>query len=865
MKVRTTCPYCGVGCGVVAEVERGELIAVSGDAEHRANRGRLCVKGSTLVETQSTAGRLLYPEVHGERVDWDVAISTVAEQFRQTAEIHGPDSVAFYLSGQLLTEDYYVANKLMKGFIGSANVDTNSRLCMSSAVAAHKRAFGEDVVPCSYDDLDAADLFVLVGSNAAWAHPVIYQRMIQRVKNHGAKLVVVDPRRTATCEMATMHLAIKPGADTALFNGLLRYLTNHRCLDEKFINERTSGFQSALDASSDPAIDLEAWTGLAQDELEAFFSLFAATTRTMTLFSQGVNQSSDGTAKGNAIINCHLATGRIGKPGMGPFSLTGQPNAMGGREVGGMANQLAAHMDFEPEYLDRVSRFWNAPNLVQGPGSKAVEMFDRVARGEIKAIWIMATNPVVSLPDSSRVAAALEACPTVVVSDCVRSTDTTRFADVLLPAAAWGEKNGTVTNSERCISRQRRLLDPPGEARPDWQIVCDVAAAMGYAEAFAYADVSEVFIEHAALSGFENDGARVFDISALADLDAEQYDRLEPVSWPLGDRTPATHFSTEDGLARFVPVVSRQPPVTGQLIVNTGRLRDQWHTMTRTGVAEKLFLHQSHPLLEISPADAECRDLQTGDLAQLSNAVGSIKVPVRVSRQVQDGHVFLPMHWSHQFSNDGVNRIVPPVIDPVSGQPALKLSEASVEKIPVSRWLRIQSVSQLSESMLESLAPLFRCYFPVTAAGVYDVAIQGDDVQTWLAALPASSVVTHTDQGTDGFRAIGLDGNVPAWLMMSSERLEFSRPSRMPLTWSYQQLALDDDASGDASPRVCTCFEVSEASIREAVRGGVRTVEALGEQLRCGTNCGSCIPELGRIIEEVTLAGSAEEVAVHVG
>ena len=487
--VRTTCPYCGVGCGVLARPRAEGDAIVIGDPDHPANFGKLCSKGFALNETLGLEGRLLYPMLRQPdgthaRADWDSALAVVADGFKRIAERDGPGSIAFYLSGQLLTEDYYVANKLMKGFLGSANVDTNSRLCMASTVAGHRRAFGGDIVPGNYEDLDLADLIVLVGSNAAWCHPVLFQRMARNRRDRGAKVVVIDPRRTVTAGDADLFLAVAPGTDTALFCGLLAYLADNGHLDERYIAAHTTGFAEALARAREIAPDIAATaaaTGLNEKDVVNFFKLFAAKPRSVTCFSQGVNQSAQGTDKVNAIINCHLATGRIGRPGMGPFSLTGQPNAMGGREVGGLANQLAAHMTFTPDDVDRTRRFWNAPRMAEREGLKAVQMFEAIERGEIKALWVMATNPATSLPRAAAVRAALSRLELFVVSDNVLRNDTIAASPhVLLPAAAWGEKDGTVTNSERCISRQRRFLTLPGEARPDWRIVSDVAGRMGY-------------------------------------------------------------------------------------------------------------------------------------------------------------------------------------------------------------------------------------------------------------------------------------------------------------------------------------------------------------------------------------------------
>ena len=493
--VRTTCPYCGVGCGVRASARPDGGHDIAGDERHPANFGRLCVKGSALGETIGLDGRLLHPKMREPAggalrdVSWDEALDAVAGGLRRIVDEHGPDAVALYVSGQLLTEDYYVANKLMKGYVGSANIDTNSRLCMSSSVAGHKRAFGEDVVPVCYEDLELADLVVLVGSNTAWCHPILFQRIVKiKEARPDMKVVVIDPRYTATCEMADLHLPLGAGTDVRLFNGLLSFLAEHGAIDTQFVDSHTSGYAEALAAASAGAatgFDLVQCAKACKvdpHDLLEFYRLFARTERVVTVYSQGVNQSSSGTDKVNSIINCHLLTGRIGKPGMGPFSFTGQPNAMGGREVGGLANTLAAHLELDnARHRELVQQFWGAPVVASRAGLKAVELFDAIEQGRVKAVWIMGTNPVVSLPDSDQAKRALARCELVVSSDIVESTDTNAFAHILLPALGWGEKDGTVTNSERRISRQRAFLPAPGEARPDWQIICDVARRMGYA------------------------------------------------------------------------------------------------------------------------------------------------------------------------------------------------------------------------------------------------------------------------------------------------------------------------------------------------------------------------------------------------
>ncbi|MDQ4061814.1 MAG: nitrate reductase, partial [Pseudomonadota bacterium] len=689
--VRTTCPYCGVGCGIAAQTQG----TIAGDAAHPANLGRLWSKGAALGETLGLEGRLLEPLIAGRPASWGEALDLVARRLTETAALHGPDAVAFYVSGQLLTEDYYVANKLMKGFIGSGNIDTNSRLCMASSVAGHRRAFGEDLVPGCYEDLDEADLVVLVGSNAAWCHPVLFQRMLEARRRRGARIVVIDPRRTATAEEADLHLPIRPGMDTALFSGLLVHLAETDRLDRAYIEAHTTGFGAALRRARDIAPSLAAMaaaTGLTEADIARFFALFAATERTVTCYSQGVNQSAQGTDKVNAILNVHLATGRIGRPGMGPFSLTGQPNAMGGREVGGLANQLAAHMGFSWPERERVRRFWGAPRIAEREGLKAVRMFEAVERGEIKALWVMATNPAASLPRADAMRAALGRLELFVVSENVQANDTVAAgAHWLLPAAAWGERDGTVTNSERRISRQRPFLAPPGEAKPDWWIVAEVAKRLGFEDAFAWRSAAAVFREHAALSSFENDGTRDFDLGGLSALTDADYDALAPVQWPVrktGRSGQARFFAgggfyTPDRRGRFV---APEPPRLATALcgdyplrLNTGRTRDQWHTMTRTGKSPRLGSHMPAPLVEVHPDDAARFGLGDGSLAAVETAHGRVVATVRVSAAQQPGSIFVPIHWTAETSSHGrVGALVHPVTDPISGQPDAKGTPARV-------------------------------------------------------------------------------------------------------------------------------------------------------------------------------------------
>ncbi|MDE2042245.1 MAG: nitrate reductase, partial [Alphaproteobacteria bacterium] len=685
MSVKTTCAYCGVGCGVLAATKGERSATIKGDPAHPANYGKLCSKGTHLGETIGLDGRLLTPEIRGRQAGWDEALDLIAAKFSQTIADYGPDSVGFYVSGQLLTEEYYVANKLMKGFIGSGNIDTNSRLCMSSAVAAHMRAFGEDVVPCSYEDLDAADLIILVGSNTAWCHPVIWQRIEAARAARGTRLVVIDPRRTETAEGADLHLAIAPDTDIALFNDLLNEMRSRWMLDGRYLAahvEVPAGFWDM------PKLDVAKVCDIAPADLEAFYDLFTAHPRTVTLFSQGANQSTQGTDKGNAIINVHLATGRIGKPGTGPVSITGQPNAMGGREVGGLATTLAAHMGFSPEERDRAQRFWQSPTICTGPGLKAVEMFEAAAAGKLRALWVMATNPAVSMPDARTVRIALANCPFVVVSDCIARTDTSLYANVKLPALGWGEKDGTVTNSERVISRQRAFLDAPGDAKPDWWALAQVAKRMGFS-GFDYAHQADIFREYAAMTAFENDGSRKLDIGARAVLSNADYDALEPFQWGGVSPYADGRFTHPDGKARLVPVRHAPRDDATRLLplrLNTGRYRDQWHTMTRTGLSAKLSQHRREPLIEVHPTTARRYGLSDGGLARVTTASGASIYRVALHDGQRRGDIFAPMHWSDQTSTEGRTGLLPAKArDPISGQPGFKNTPATIAPVK-TQW-----------------------------------------------------------------------------------------------------------------------------------------------------------------------------------
>ncbi len=877
--VRTTCPYCGVGCGIKATpMADGALI--EGDPEHIANRGRLCVKGAALGETLGLDGRLLAPAIREDgrlrTAGWEEAIDKVASTFAAIIAEHGPDAVAMYVSGQLLTEDYYVANKFMKGFVGSANIDTNSRLCMSSSVAGHKRAFGEDLVPGCYEDFELADLLVLVGSNTAWCHPTLFQRIVKaKEARPGLRIVAIDPRRTATCELADLHLPVKAGTDVWLFNGLISHLARTGVADEAFVAAHTAGLEAALglaDACAD--IDLVARTcGVDPRQLVEFYELFAATDKVVTAFSQGVNQSSSGTDKVNSIINCHLLTGRIGKPGMGPFSLTGQPNAMGGREVGGLANMLASHLELDqPAHREAVRSFWDAPRIADKPGLKAVDLFRAIEAGKVKAVWIMATNPVVSLPDADQVRRALERCELVVVSDMSPDTDTAALGHVLLPALGWGEKDGTVTNSERCISRQRGFLPRPGEARSDWQAICQVARRMGF-RGFDYAHVHEIFDEHARLSGWRNGEGelpRAFRIDGLAGMDRAAYDALEPLQWPVlrsGEGTTRLfadgRFAHPDGRARFVATAPRLPANApgGEfpLALNTGRLRDQWHTMTRTGKSPRLAAHAPEPFVDLHPHDALLSGVREGELARVTSRWGAMVARVAHSGGIARGAAFIPIHWNGQTASDArVGAVVNPDVDPVSGEPEFKHTPVRIEPFGVAWHGFILSREELDLGRVAN-------WTRVRGAGFVRYELGGREAVSpgWARLLLGvgedADWIEYEDKAEGMLRcALLVDGRLQACLFVSR------RPDLPARTWlgglfAQDLLSAKERATllagrlpaqgADPGPTVCSCFGVGRNTICKAIEEhGLRDAAGVTACLRAGGNCGSCLPEIRQLL-----------------
>ena len=880
--VRTTCPYCGVGCGVLARrIGDGTSVEIAGDSQHPANFGKLCSKGSALGDTVGLEERLLYPQVYGQRASWEEALTRVAQGFSDVIERHGPDSVALYVSGQLLTEDYYVANKLMKGFIGSANIDTNSRLCMSSAVAGHRRAFGADLVPGCYEDLTLADLVVLTGSNMAWCHPVLFRRIVnEKERRPDLKLVVIDPRRTPTAEIADLHLPIWSGSDVHLFNGLLAWLRQRGLINTEFVTAHTQGASAALDAADASAPDVHAVAracGTDAQRIEQFYKLFAANERAITAFSQGVNQSSAGTDKVNSIINCHLLTGRIGRPGMGPFSLTGQPNAMGGREVGGMANMLAAHMDLDnPADRDRVQRFWRSPRMASRPGLKAVDLFEAVHSGKVKAIWIVATNPVVSLPDADRVRAALQKCDFVAVSDCVARTDTTALAHVLLPAAGWGEKDGTVTNSERRISRQRPFQPLPAEVKPDWWIVAEVARRMGFGKEFDYSGPAEIFAEHARLSTLENGGTRGFDIGGLAGLTQQEYENLAPVQWPVPSRGHTGtqrlfedgRFQHADGKARFVPTPPSGPGSAVDedfpFVLNTGRIRDQWHTMTRTSRSPRLNEHLPEPFVDLHAQDALSLAVREGELARLTTARGSAVVRVRTSGEMTRGCAFAPIHWSAENASQArAGALVSAIVDPISGEPEFKHTPARVEPFPVEWHGFILSRTPLSITDVT-------WWTVVRGKAFWRYELAGREVpRDWagwmrhrLGALEMSSdYLDYHDPASGIYRAAHLVRDSLAACLYISRRPDL--PERGWLAGLFDKPALSAVERGgllagrppgareDAGPLVCSCFAVGRNTLRRAIAQHTLTdTRQVGARCRAGTNCGSCLPEIRALLAE---------------
>lgn len=893
---KSTCCYCGVGCGVLIETKDGAISGLRGDPEHPANRGRLCTKGATLNQTVNPTYRLHYPEKRvgrggaGQRVAWDQALDEAADRFAATIQEHGPDSVAFYISGQLMTEDYYVFNKLAKGLIGTNNVDTNSRLCMSSAVAGYKQTLGADAPPCSYADILAAKVIFIAGANPAIAHPIVFRYIEDaRAANPDLKIIVADPRRTESAEIADLHLPIKPGSDIALFNGMLHVLIGEGLVDQAYVAAHTSGFDALADIVKNYSPDkVAAICGIPADAIVQAARWFGASEASLSLYCQGLNQSAHGTHNNAGIIHLHLATGQIGKPGAGPFSLTGQPNAMGGREVGGLSNLLSAHRDLaNPEHRAEVARLWGIPEVPAKPGKAAVNLFQALKTGEIKAVWIACTNPVQSLPNQAAVREALQAAEYVVVQETYGNTDTAAYADLLLPASGWGEKHGTVTNSERCITRVQSAFQAPGEARHDWEIVVDFARRLGHRlgrtdaeRLFPYGDAESIFNEHR-----ESTRGRDLDITGLsyALLDARG-----PQQWPFPEGADAGkirlyedgRFPTADGKARFVPIEHKATAdaTTPDLPISllSGRMRDQWHGMSRTGTVPRLFNLEDEPLLAMHPCDMRHRGLESGDLARVTNGRGEMVVRVGERPGLVKGRAWMPMHWGNQFMNTaGANALACDSTDPYSQQPELKHAAVQISKADFTYPL---AVVRRCANQSEALALLQRARSVLTEFPYANVGLYGRTSPLVVFRGASAERVAQADiLALD--RLFGLDGEDGAIVYVDAKRGVTKKAiaqggrllgvrlagEALAETWLKQAMAEDElDASlirfalaPSAKPPmtmvprniVCKCADVSDVQIRKELEGGA-DLPQLQTSLKCGTFCGSCVPDIKRMVAE---------------
>lgn len=897
-QTKSTCCYCGVGCGVIIHSDNNQIIDVKGDPDHPANFGRLCTKGATLHLTAKLDNRLLYPEMRSSRdaqrqtASWDDSLDFVADKFADTIKKHGPDSVAFYISGQLLTEDYYVFNKLAKGLIGTNNVDSNSRLCMSSAVAGYKTTLGSDAPPACYEDIDHTNCLLIAGSNTAFAHPIIFRRIEDaKAKNPDLKIIVVDPRKTDTAMSADLHLAILPGTDVALFNGMLHVLLWEGLLDNAFIQANTSGFAALKDTVREYTPKMVAdICGIKEADIIIAAKWFGAGP-SLSMYCMGLNQSIHGTDKNAALINLHLATGQIGKLGAGPFSLTGQPNAMGGREVGGMANLMSGHRDLaNPQHRDEIAKLWGVQSVPQTAGKTAVEMFDAVKSGEIKAIWIACTNPAHSMPDLNNVLQALEAAELVVVQDAFKHTSTGKYADVLLPASTWGEKEGVVTNSERRITRVNSAVSPPAQARHDWAIMVDFAQRLEQRLAkpssiFPYTTTEEIFNEHRATTT-----GRDLDISGLS---YAVLNDAGPQQWPFkdGDSVGKARlyedgvFATTDGKAIFTNTSYK--PTTDKvdarypLHLLTGRLRDQWHGMSRTGTVAQLFNHAEQPSIFMNPDDMSRRLIKDGDIVKVSNKRGSLVLPVQMSNDVQVTQTYIPMHWGSEFmSGLGVNAMMPAAFDKTSKQPELKHTAIKIEKLTlpwqmtVMRSIQDLSALQQLRAFLSKFAyascGLFGRQQP-DSAGMLIFRAAHDTAPDHALIAEIDAILGMTDDKPllnyhDGKRGISkrilVEANANAaqkvtgvrlvgetiaadWLQEVMSSGEFTADIRK---WALAPLSAPPAAHPGRGKIVCNCLDVSENEIIDSVSRGADLI-TLQNKLKCGTECGSCVPELKRIIK----------------
>lgn len=887
----STCCYCGVGCGVLIEHDDARILGVAGDPAHPANFGRLCSKGSTLHLTGDIQARALYPELRlgkdlaRSRTDWDSALDHAAARFAETIAEHGPDSVAFYVSGQLLTEDYYAFNKLARALVGTHNIDSNSRLCMSSAVVGYKRSLGADAPPCSYEDIEQSDCVLIAGSNMAFAHPVLFRRLEEaRAKRPDMRLIVVDPRRTDTCELADLHLAITPGSDVALFHGILHILLWEGWVDRRFIERHTEGFDALKERVRDfgPARVAEL-CGIDSADLLRCAEWIGRTPSFLSLWCMGLNQSSAGSAKNSALINLHLATGQIGRVGAGPFSLTGQPNAMGGRETGSLSNLLPGHREAgNAEHRAEVAAYWGVERLPETPGLSAIDLFDAVGDGRIKALWIVCTNPAQSLPDQQRVHAALAACPFVVVQEAFFTTETCRHADLLLPAASWGEKEGTVTNSERRISHVRPAVPAPGEARPDWAIACDFARRLehhlrpGQPSQFDFDSPEALFEEYKPLTA-----GRDLDLTGIG---YGLIDTQGPQQWPYpaGARQGTARlygdgrFPTPSGRAQFVadPYLAPQErrELRYPLTLNTGRLRDQWHGMSRTGTAAQLFGHVEQAQLGLHPAEMHRRQLKDDQLVRVKSRRGELVVPVKSDDSLRPGQAFLPMHWGDRFLKGlGVNVLTTPAYDPLSKQPELKHAGVEVERVELP-WQLFVLVEGDVQARFEALRPLCEAFTYANLALVGRErpalvlrAAHGQAPDTELLAhidrllqLDQGPVMSYDDpQRAVGKRvrieqgritALRLAGETAAWGWLKSLWQE-GRVDTELRRWLLAPLSAPPGASAAAGANrtLCNCMNVSLQAVQAGIAQGL-DLAGLKEALGCGTRCGSCVPEIKRML-----------------
>ena len=695
---RSLCPYCGVGCGLLVHVEKGAVSRVKGDPTHPANFGDVCAKAVHLPPALRADDRLCFPHVRGRRdapltrVPWELAMRVAAERIREIVTTYGPDAVAFYASGQLLTEEYYLASKLAKGFLRTNNFDTNSRLCMASAAIGYARSLGSDGPPTCYADIEEADCFFLIGTNTAECHPITFKRIRRRKLAHPDEVfvMVADPRWTETADLADVHLSLRPGSDIALLNGMLHVIWAEGKLDPRFIASHTSGW-GAVQAVIEryPPDRAAAVTGLSAETIRTAARRFGTARAALSLWSMGVNQSHIGTDKNAAIINLHLATGQIGRPGAGPFSLTGQPNAMGGRETGGLSHLLPGYRHIsDPSARARVEDAWGLPadTILPRPGRAAIEIFEGLAAGEVRAVWIMCTNPAASMPDLDVVEKALRQADLVIVQDAYHPTETTRFADILLPAAQWPEKDGVMTNSERRLTYLPKLTEPPGEALSDADILIRFAREMGWKDAFDYASTADIFDEFAALTA-----------GTVCDYTGVNHARLlseGPLQWPvptsdhMGTARLYTNgvFPSPDGRARFVAVEHDEPvePVEPNfpLTLTSGRVRDHWHTLTRTGQSPALMARTPEPILEVNLRDAARAGLQDGDFVEVTSRRGKVVAQCRVSAAIREGTCFLPFHWGRLFGfYKSANNLTLSARDPLSRQPELKACAVRLRRL----------------------------------------------------------------------------------------------------------------------------------------------------------------------------------------